>query len=62
MQSGGPLSSLTYRGELLISLMFALKETDSRHDGRGELRIQLEQGRNLLSLRADGTSDAFCTG
>lgn len=66
-QSGGPLSSLTSRGELHVTLTFVLPEDAASQDeetgqGQGELRVRIHQAKELLSLRATGTTDAFCTG
>ncbi len=50
-----------------MTLTFVLPEDASSQDaetgeGVGELRVRLQQARELLSLRASGTTDAFCTG
>lgn len=68
IQNPLPLSLLTYKGDLNLSLMFVSPEnlTGRKKDGRcgskGSLHVLIKQARNLTAVRANGSSDPFCKG
>ena len=66
LQSTLPMSLLTYKGDLIISLKFASSEQKSsgKRGGtvRGSLHVLIKQARNLTAVRSNGSSDPFCKG
>lgn len=66
-ENANPMSKLTYKGDLVVSLKFVTSEqviSKKRTKGskRGELHVLVKEARNLTAVRANGTSDPFCKG
>ena len=63
-----PLSLLTYKGDLNVSLRFVTpdnlqgRKKDGRCGSSGCLHVLIKQARNLTAVRANGSSDPFCKG
>ena len=68
IQNPLPLSLLTYKGDLNLSLRFVSPENipgrkkDGRCGSKGSLHVLIKQARNLTAVRANGSSDPFCKG
>ena len=71
LQNASPMSLLTYKGDLLLSLKYVTSDNTSgsktRAGGKkrsniGELHILLKEARNLTAVHANGSSDPFCKG
>lgn len=58
------LSSLTYKGDLDVSLKFVSPEHISGRkrntEDKGELQVVIREARNLTAIRSNGYSDPFC--
>ncbi|KAK9518280.1 hypothetical protein VZT92_023591 [Zoarces viviparus] len=70
--SGGPASAFAhYKGELVISLKYVaptkpktekIKGKKVVVEGRGELHVFIKEAKNLIAMKAGGTSDSFVKG
>lgn len=70
-QNASPISMLTYKGDLILSLKYVTADNaatnkvragNKRRTGKGELHVLLKEARNLTAVRANGFSDPFCKG
>jgi synaptotagmin-like protein len=57
---------LSYKGDLIIGLKFVPPDVTSamqkkgKRSSRGSLNVLVKEAKNLIAVKANGTSDPFC--